>query len=57
MPKGSPKENTGDRLTWRQAIILLVTMVAVVFISSAVYDFFQANAHLRPIERSSLGSN
>ena len=57
MPRESPKENTGDRLTWRQAIILLVTMVAFVFISRAVYDFFQANAHLRPIERSSLGAN
>jgi hypothetical protein len=43
--------NTGDRLTWRQAIILLVAMVAFVFISRAVYDFFHANAHLRPIER------
>jgi hypothetical protein len=43
--------NTGDRLTWRQAIILLIAMVAFVFISRAVYDFFHANAHLRPIER------
>ena len=57
MPKESTKENTGDRLTWRQAIILLITMVAFVFISRAVYDFFQANTHLRPIERSSPGSN
>jgi hypothetical protein len=53
----STKENTGDRLTLRQAVILLVAMAAFVFISRAVYDFFQANAHLRPIERHNLGSN
>jgi small neutral amino acid transporter SnatA (MarC family) len=53
----STEENTGDRLTWRQAIILLVAMVAFVFISRAVYDFFHVNAHLRPIERHGLGSN
>jgi hypothetical protein len=41
----------------RQAIILLVTMVAFVFISRAVYDYFHENAHLRPIPRQSLGSN
>ncbi len=57
MPRGSTKENTGDRLTLRQAIILLVTMVAFVFISRAVYDYFHENAHLRPIPRQSLGSN
>jgi hypothetical protein len=51
------EENTGDRLTWRQAIILAITMVAFVFISRAVYDFFHANVHLRPVERHSPGSN
>lgn len=50
-------ENTGDRLTWRQAIILAVAMVAFVFISRAVYDFFHANVHLRPIERHGPGAN
>jgi hypothetical protein len=49
--------NTGDRLTWRQAILLVVAMVAFVFISRAVYDFFHVNAHLRPVERHSPGSN
>jgi len=57
MPRGSTEGNTGDRLTLRQAIILLVTMVAFVFISRAVYDYFHENAHLRPIQRQSLGSN
>jgi len=54
---GSNEVNTGDRLTWRQAILLAVAMIAFVFISRAVYDFFHANVHLRPIERHSLGSN
>jgi len=52
----STEENTGDRLTWRQAIILLVAMVAFVFISRAVYDYFSASAHLRPIERHKLAN-
>src|SRR6185312_10159504 len=48
-------ENTGDRLTWRQAILLLVAAVAFIFISRAVYDYFDANAHLRPIETHAAG--
>ena len=51
------EENTGDRLTWRQAIILAIAVVAFVFISRAIYDYLHANAHLRPIERHDLGSN
>jgi hypothetical protein len=57
MPRESIEGNTGDRLTWRQAIILLVMMAAFVFISRAVYDYFHENAHLRPIERHNIGSN
>lgn len=48
-------ENTGDRLTWRQAILLLVAAVAFIFISRAVYDYFDATAHLRPIETHAPG--
>lgn len=48
--------NTGDRLTWRQAIILVIAMVAFIFISRAVYDFFHANVHLRPVESHSPGA-
>ena len=57
MPRESKKENTGDRLTWRQALILLILVPAFIFLSRAIYDYFHANAHLRPIERHQLGSN
>ena len=50
-------ENTGDRLTWRQALILLILVPAFIFLSRAIYDYFHANAHLRPVERHELRSN
>jgi hypothetical protein len=57
MPKESREENTGDRLTWRQALLLLILVPAFIFLSRAIYDYFHVNAHLRPIERHALGSN
>ncbi len=57
MPRESKEENTGDRLTWRQALLLLILVPAFIFLSRAIYDYFHTNAHLRPIERHELGSN
>jgi hypothetical protein len=31
MPRESQEENTGDRLTWRQALILLILAPAFIF--------------------------
>jgi hypothetical protein len=57
MPRENKEENTGDRLTWRQALILLILVPVFIFLSRAIYDYFHANAHLRPIERHAPGSN